>query len=164
MPTWKSYEQVATYLLNQFASEFGLERVEGKQGIVGLRSGTSWEIDAKGIVKGNAGFMVVECRRYTTEKQNQEKIAGLAYRIIDSGAKGGIVVSPLGLQAGAKLVADAENILSAHLNEHSTQYNYILNFLNKVKLGLQRTLCLKGSLMLVVRDKDGNIVSRVERK
>ncbi len=44
---WKDYEGVATYLLNEFAKEFNLDRVEGKQKIDGKRSRTTWEIDAK---------------------------------------------------------------------------------------------------------------------
>ena len=38
---WESYEQVAVYLLNQVAHALGLERVEGKQSLVGARSGQS---------------------------------------------------------------------------------------------------------------------------
>ena len=62
--TWKTYEEVAAYLLNQFASEFGLERVEGKQLVPGQRSGTKYKIDAKGVVDGGEAFIIVECRRY----------------------------------------------------------------------------------------------------
>ncbi|HEY4243701.1 MAG TPA: hypothetical protein VGM88_28005 [Kofleriaceae bacterium] len=49
---WESYEQVSRFLLDQFADRFGLERVEGKQDVIGLRSGTSWEIDAKCAIRG----------------------------------------------------------------------------------------------------------------
>jgi hypothetical protein len=59
MTRWKSYEEVATYLLDQFAGEFGLERVEGKQVIRGLQSGTNWEIDAKGGRQNNTGFVML---------------------------------------------------------------------------------------------------------
>ena len=69
---WKTYEELAAYLLNQFAAEFGLSRVEGKQAVQGQRSGTQWEIDAKGVREGNQSFIIVECRRYTTSKLNQE--------------------------------------------------------------------------------------------
>lgn len=79
------------YLLDQFAAEFGLECVETKQDVLGQRSGTSWEIDAKGIRHGNNGFVIVEFRRYTTARQNQGKIGQLAY---DTGAQGGTIVSP----------------------------------------------------------------------
>jgi hypothetical protein len=99
VPQWQSYEEVGTYLLDRFATEFGLDRVEGKQGVAGQRSGTSWEIDAKGFRLGQDGFVIVEFRRYTTSRLNQEDLGGLAYRIIDSGAEGGIIVSPLGLPA-----------------------------------------------------------------
>jgi hypothetical protein len=162
MEKWRSYEEVAAYLLNEFASEFGLERVEGKQGIVGQRSGTTWEIEAKGFRQGDSGFVIVECRRYTNSKQNQEKVGGLAYRIIDTGAVGGIIVSPLGLQEGAERVAAAENIVNVQLNADSTQHEYVLRFLNKVMIGLQETvgLNLKESLEIEVRDGDGNVVRR----
>jgi hypothetical protein len=157
---WASYEEVAAYLLNQFASEFGLERVEGKQDVVGQRTGATWDIDAKGFRHGGSGFVIVECRRYTTSKQNQEKVGGLAYRIIDTGAEGGIIVSPLGLQEGAERVAAAENIVSVQLNEKSTQHEYVLRFLNKIMIGLHDTISFKEALEIEVRDRDGNIVRR----
>jgi hypothetical protein len=161
MAQWESYEQVAAYLIDQFTSEFGLERVEGKQEVVGKRSGTSWEIDAKGFRQGDSGFVIVECRRYTTSKQNQEKVGGLAYRIIDTGAEGGIIVSPLGLQEGAERVAAAENIVSVQLNESSTRHDYVLRFLNKVMVGLSDSITFKDSFTAEVIDKDGNVIRRV---
>jgi hypothetical protein len=162
MTTWRSYEEVAAYLLNQFASEFGLERADGKQHVVGQRSGTTWEIDAKGVRQGDSGFVIVECRRYMSSKQNQEKIGGLAYRIIDTGAAGGIIVSPLGLQEGAERIAAAENIVSVQLNEDSTQHEYVLRFLNKIMIGIHDTLSFKESLEIEVRDADGHVI-RSER-
>ena len=125
---WESYEEVAAYLLNEFAEEFGLGRVEGKQFVEGQRSGTQWEIDAKGVREGNQAFVIVECRRYTTSKQSQGKVGELAYRIIDTGADGSILVSPLGLQEGATKIAAAENIISVHLNENSTRHEYLSNY------------------------------------
>lgn len=77
MPKWESYEQVGTCLLDQFAAEFGLNRVEAKQEVPGQRSGTSWEIDAKGVRHGNDVFLIVEFRRYTTSRQSQEKMGGV---------------------------------------------------------------------------------------
>jgi len=120
------YEEVAAYLLNRFAKEFELKFVEGKQKIQGRRSGTKWTIDAKGVAEGNEGFFIVECRRYTTSKQNQEKVGGLAYRISDSGAAGGIIVSPFGLQEGGAKVAAAENIISVKLNADSTPTEFCI--------------------------------------
>jgi hypothetical protein len=132
---WQNYEEAATYLLNRFAEEFGLKFVEGKQKVEGRRSRRSWTIDAKGVV-GDEGFFIVECRRYTTSKQNQEKLGGLAYRIIDTGAAGGIIVSPLGLQEGAAGVAAAEQIISVELTADSTPTEFAIQFLNKLCLGI----------------------------
>ena len=58
---WRTYEEAAQYLLEQFSSHFGLGRVEGKQVVQGA-SGTSWEIDAKGIKADGGGIVLVECR------------------------------------------------------------------------------------------------------
>ena len=131
----ESYEQTARYLLHQFREKFGLKKVEGKQAIKGKRTGATYRIDAKGVCKGKEGFLVIECRRYTTSRQKQEQVAALAYRIQDAGASGGIIVSPLGIQKGAKKIAAAENIHTVLLDESSTKESYILQFLNQVMVG-----------------------------
>jgi hypothetical protein len=133
---WKSYEEVATYLLNQVAKDIGLSRVEGPQAVEGVLSGTTWSLDAKGVREGDEGFVIVECRCYTTSKQNQEKIAGLAWRIKDTGAHGGIVVSPMGLQSGAQKVAAAANIVSVELDPNCTPQEFCMRFLNLVFVGI----------------------------
>jgi hypothetical protein len=148
-PKWLSYEELATYLLNRMAKEFGLESVQGKQKIQGKRCGTSWVIDAKGIIEGGGGFFIVECRRYTTSKQNQEKVGGLAYRILDTGANGAILVSQMGLQEGGEKIAAAENILSVELDENSTPTDFALKFLNKLYLGI--TMRSKATMTVVPR-------------
>ncbi len=143
MKKWESYEQVATYLLNQCSKEFGLTRVEGKQLIKGLRTGTNWNIDAKGIKeKENEAFVIIECRRYITTKQNQEHLGGLAYRIIDTGASGGIIVSPIGNQKGAKKIASAENIIEVQLDPHSTPDDFVMKFFDKLKIGRTSSSCV----------------------
>jgi Zn finger protein HypA/HybF involved in hydrogenase expression len=144
--TWRTYEEVAAYLLEQNAREFGLEKIEGKQIIQGHTSGTSWEIDAKGIREGNEGFIIIECRRYTASKQNQEKLGSLAYRIKDTGAVGGIIVSPLGIQEGAEKIAASENIINVQLDANCTVTDFVMKFLNKVMVGLSGRLGLSGVL------------------
>lgn len=163
---WETYEEVARYLLNEIANEFGLERFEGKQSIEGKKSQTSWEIDAKGIGENNETFFIVECRRNTSSRQNQEKLGGLAYRIIDSGAKGGIIVSPLELQKGAKLIASAENIHHVKLNEHCTTAEYILQFLGRLRVGkyLQGCITPTGTVSGTIFRKDGTIEELGELK
>ena len=138
---WKTYEEVALYLLNQFAEIFKLGKVEGKQIIPG-QSGTNWEIDAKGIKVGGEGFVIIECRRYTTSRLNQESIAAIAYKIKDTGAEGGIVVSPLELQKGAKIIAEHEGIQHVILDPNSTTTDYILKFLNQIFIGVSDTVTL----------------------
>jgi hypothetical protein len=130
--SWETYEQIARYVLDQIADRFGVDRFEGKQKVLGQRSGTSYEVDAKGVTNNGEVFLVVECRRYTNSRQNQEKIGALAYRIIDTGASGGIIVSPLGLQDGASRIAAAENIHSIIMAEDSTFEQYVVTLLNEV--------------------------------
>lgn len=87
--SWKSYEDVARYFLNHFREVFGLERVDPKQKIAG-NSGTSWEIDAKGVREGdNSAIMLVECRQYRSKRLNQDAVGGFAYRISDTGTSEG---------------------------------------------------------------------------
>jgi hypothetical protein len=156
---WETYEQVAAYLLNQFASEFGLQKVEGKQKVSGKMSGTEWEIDAKGVGHSGEVFLIVECRRSTTSRQSQEKVGGLAYRIFDTGAKGGIMVSPLGLHEGASKIARAANIYSVVLNKDSTTSEYVLEFLNKLRVGklLEAKVTGTGSMSATIIHADGTI-------
>jgi len=154
---WRSYEEVAVYLLNEIASVLGVDRVEGKQIVPGVRSGTRWEIDGKGVKSGKGeAFVIVECRRYTKSKQTQEQAAGLAYRILDTGARGGIVVSPLGLQEGAAKVAAAENIDTVYMDENSTKTGYLVKFLNKVFIGAADTVNItdEASVEIIRDDED----------
>ena len=145
---FETYEQIATFLLNEFAEKFGLRRVEGRQDVPGLLSGTTWEIDGRGVKADGDAFIIVECRRYTNSRPNQEALAALAYRIRDTGAAGGIIVTPLGIQEGAAKVAGAEGIVSVRLDASSTTSDYVLQFLNNVMIGA--SLTLSGSLELEV--------------
>jgi restriction endonuclease len=138
--TWRSYEEVAQYLLDEFADHFGLERVEEKQKIIGLRSGRKIEIDGRGVKEGNSGFVIVECKHYPKARVEAEKLEALAFRITDAGADGGIIVSPTGLQAGAAKIAEGEGIVSVQLNADCTEYEYVLQFLKNVMIGLHDTI------------------------
>lgn len=126
------YEAVATQILNELAIHFGLDRVEGKQSTPGRHSTTRWKIDAKGILKGDEAFVVIECRLYPKSKLTQEAVAAIAYRIMDTRAVGGITVTPLELQKGAKLIAANNRILSVQLNADATPQEFALKFLNKL--------------------------------
>jgi hypothetical protein len=132
--SWRSYEEVAQYLLGQMAEHFELGRVEGKQIVAGA-SGACWEIDAKGVKERGAGFVIIECRRYTTRGLSQGRIEELAFLIQDTGAVGGIIVSPLPLQSGAKKVAASQHIQEVRLSSDSTTTDYIFQFLERTFYG-----------------------------
>jgi hypothetical protein len=135
--SWRNYAAVARDLLNRFAEHFGLERVEEKQKIPGQRSGRRIEIDGKGARLGNVGFVLLECKRYPEDRVEAEKLESLAYRIVDTGAEGAIIVSPLGLQEGAQKIAEGEGIVSVQLHEESTAFSFVLRFVNNVMVGVR---------------------------
>ena len=135
-PAWETYEQVAAYLLDQARADFGLSRVEGKQPLEGA-SGTTWTIDAKGMRSSDSMVVIVECRRYTGSRIDQESTGGLAFRIQDTGAGGGILVSPLGLQEGAAKVAAATGIIAVIPNADATPTEFTMSFLNQLRIGVR---------------------------
>jgi hypothetical protein len=150
---WSSYEDVAVYLLNAIANELGLDVVEGKQ-IVPGKTGARWEIDGKGVRDRDGAFVVIECRRYTTSKVKQEQAGGLAYRIGDTGAGGGIFVTPLGLQKGAEKVAAASGIQTVLLSEDSTTTDYILQFLNRIFVGASDSARISDNAQVTILKTD----------
>jgi hypothetical protein len=148
---WESYEQVAQFLVDQMADHFGLSYVEGKQKIEGKQSGTIYEIDGKGMAKDGEGLIILECRRYTASRIKQEHVAALAYRIRDTGAQGGIIISPLGLQEGARKIAEAENVKSVRLGENSTTMNYVLAFLNNIFVGVAEEVTVSENVVVKLK-------------
>lgn len=140
MQQFENYEQVATHLLNEFAHHLGLARVEAKQHVRGQMSGTVWEIDAKGITTDGVNFIIIECRRYPSSRPSQDELSGLAWRIQDTGARGGFIVTPLGIQEGAAKVAAAATIESIRLDASSTTADYVMRFLNRAFVGASHRL------------------------
>lgn len=157
---WRTYEEVATYLLNQFAKHFKLGRFEGKQVVAGA-SGTEWELDAKGCSHDGSHFINVECKRHTKTGISQAIVAGTAWAIVDTGAGGGILVSPCGLQEGAKKVADAAKIVEVVLDQNSTTTDYLMRFLGQVCVGMSDSASVQMTETLTVTetDRDGKIIS-----
>lgn len=152
---WASYEEVAVYLLNRFAEHFGLGRVHGKSIVAG--AGTKWELDGIGYSQDGAQFVIVECKRYTKSKVDQETMGGLAFRILRTGASGGIVVTPIGYQAGAANVADHERITRVMLNQDCTTTEYVMRFFDQVQVGLADTVTATDSVSIQLIKADGTI-------
>lgn len=140
--TWKSYEEVAAYVLKQVGKRFGLADVEGKQKVPGKRTGIQWEIDARGIQESDGVLVIIECRRYTSSCLTQEEVGSIAYRIHDTGAAGGIIVSPHPLQRGAQMVARADNIQHFQLDPCSTRDQWIAKIQGVMTFGLTETVRL----------------------
>jgi hypothetical protein len=55
-----------------------------------------------------------------------EKLEALAFRIQDVGADGGIIVTTLDLQSGARKIADSQNIITVRMPQDSTVENYMM--------------------------------------
>lgn len=156
---WETYEEVAAFLLNRLSNHFGVGRFEGKQIVPGA-SGTAWELDAKGVGESDGRIIVVECKRHTKAGISQAIAGSLAFTIRDIGAQGGILVSPLGLQEGARKVAASTNIVEITLSPTSTTTDYLLKFLDQIHIGLSDTTSFSEEVTIEVHDKNGNLISR----
>ncbi|KVQ75732.1 hypothetical protein WK07_20350 [Burkholderia multivorans] len=154
-PTWKTYEQIAASVLDQCAAEFGLSRFEGKQVVVG-KSGTEWEVDARGWAEGNTVHFLVECKNYSKTAVTQAITGSLACTIQETDAAGGFLVSPRGLQSGAKKVAAAYNIHEIKLDPGSTTAAYFGEWLGKLRIGLSETVTFSERVLITKIDKNGN--------
>lgn len=150
---WEKYEEVATYLLDKIKKDLKLKSIEGKQKLVGENTGTEWEVDAKGVSEEGGGIVLIECRRYTKSRQSQEKVAAFAYRIQDTKADGGIIVSPLGLQSGAKKVAEANNIISVEIDSNSTPASFTMRFLKHFFIGVSASFGCSAEAKITVSKK-----------
>lgn len=73
----------------------------------------------------------------------ESRFAGLPDH--DAHASGGILVSPLGFQDGAKKVAAAEGIHEVFMDANSTRTDYMLRFLNTVFVGASDTIKMTDS-------------------
>ncbi|WP_291590067.1 restriction endonuclease [Comamonas sp. UBA7528] len=133
-PSWKTYEEIAALVLNQCATDFGIERVEGKQKVV-AKSGTTFEVDARAWTEGDTAHLLVECKEHKNTRINQAITSALAWQIFDTDAKGGFLVSPNGLQSGARSVAKAANIHEIKLNPASTASAWFGEWLGKLRAG-----------------------------
>lgn len=158
---WKSYEEVARYVLHQIRDRLGLQEVQGKQDVSG-RSGTVWELDAKGVSSSSGKSVVIECRRYKN-RLKQDAVAAVAYKITDTGSASGIIVSPLPLQKGGRIIAETEGIQHVELTADSTTEEWLATIGKVLHVGVtvRDTLVMSETITAEVRDKDGNLVDRV---
>jgi hypothetical protein len=152
-PSWKTYEEIAALVLNQCAAEFGIERVEGKQDVAG-KSGTEWEVDARAWAAGDAAHLLVECKKHSNTGISQAITSSLAWQILDTDAEGGFLVSPNGLQAGAKFVAAVANIREIKLDPRSTPSAWFGDWLGKQRAGFTDEVKVGASEHLLINSID----------
>ncbi len=131
---WKKYEEYTRAILNDERIKKHLEdnfnlpdiKIQSKQRLSG-KSGTEWEVDAYGYHDNE--LILIECKHYKNETRvDQNIVAAFAYIIKDVGAECGIIVTTVGLQDGAKKVADAENIRLIEVHRNSTDENFFVRF------------------------------------
>ena len=158
---WRTYELAAQAMVQTLSGRLKLRGVEGKQRHRGKRSGTRWEIDAKAIDTGDGRIIVVEVRRHTRSRLDQEAVGGVAYRIRDLEAGGAIVVSPLPLQKGAAMVAKAENIRHIQMSPESTPEQWFATFEDLLHAGFVDTVAttMTETLTITIKDETGRVVS-----
>lgn len=79
-------------------------------------------------------------------------MGALAYRIQDAGAEGGIIVSLLPHQRGAKSIAGAdEGIVEVQLNADRSPDEFVMKFLSQVMTGLRSGMSCGDSAMIGVK-------------
>jgi hypothetical protein len=134
-PTWKSYEEVSRHILTALRTQLGIDDVTADNDLPG-RSGTSWRVEGKATIASGEGFLIVECRRHTTKGLSQEQVAGLAFRVKDTGADGAVLVTPLPLQKGAALVAASANVVHVEVAPWSTSERFLAKFMGSTFRGV----------------------------
>ncbi|WP_028886836.1 hypothetical protein [Teredinibacter turnerae] len=141
---WKSYEEVACFLLNRYREYFGITQFQPKGNLVGIESGTIWELDAIGVNIDGEPICLVECR-CVKNPQKQKDLASIAYQIKDCGADSGILVTSVEPQLGAKKVASSVGIQTVILSSNSTKQEFIMKFRSIVSVGLLDSLKISAS-------------------
>jgi len=79
--------------------------VEEKQKVKGL-SETEWEVDVLAYNVDGGKLVLVECKHRSKAALPQDSLAGFAYKIKDTNADHGIIVTTIGLQEGADKIAN----------------------------------------------------------
>lgn len=150
---WESYEDVARQLIDDIKEQLGLCRVNEGKFLFPKSDGGECEIDVSAYDISNEKLVLVECKR-KKRRLSPEEIHGFAYRIQQTNAKRGIIVTTIGLQKGARIAADAAKITLIILNGESTIDEYIARITQK--LFLKTTDHFNGISSTVIEAKSVN--------
>ena len=122
--TWERYEDVARQLIDDIKSYLGLSMVNPNKKEFLKKDGGICEIDVSAYDMSDGKLVLVECRN-KNKRLPQEEVHGFAYRIQQTNAKRGIIVTPIRLQKGAIIAANGARIGLIRLEPNSTPDNYI---------------------------------------
>jgi predicted helicase len=154
---WETYEEVARQLISDVRDYLKLGRIEEKQKVKGYITNTEWEVDVVAYNVDDGKLVLVECKHKSKSTLSQESLAGFAYRIKDTNADHGIIVTTIGLQEGAEKIAKAEKITLIRLDYNSTSENYIAQIANQIFIKMTDRVKMSDCVEMKLYDKDGNL-------
>ena len=100
--------------------------------------------------------LLVECKSTRTRASVKPSLANWVWQILDTDADGGFLVSPNGLQAGAKLVAAAADIHEIKLDPRSAPSAWFGEWLGKVGAGFADEVKVGVSEHVLIKRIDQN--------
>ena len=131
------YEWVTRRIFHDLREYLGIDRMSSDRTKHVGTSGAEWTVDASCYRIEDDTLVILECRRKTNSKVEQEEVGGLAYRFMDIGADMAYMVTPIGFQKGAQKVANANKINMVTLNADATDTEYILAVADQLFRGLR---------------------------
>jgi hypothetical protein len=132
---WETYEDVARQLINDIKSYLGLSMVNPDKKKFPKKDGGRCEIDVSAYNMSDGKLVLVECRK-ENRRLIQEEVHGFAYRIQQTNAMRGIIVTTIGLQEGGVIAANGAKIQTIKLDPSSTLDNYIAQFIGFLAIKL----------------------------
>ena len=128
---WERYEDVARQLIDDIKFHLGLSLVNEDKRKFKKNDGGECEVDVSAYDMSDEKLVLVECRK-KKESLSQEEVHGFAYRIQQTNAKRGIIVTTIGLQQGARIAADGAKITLIRLDGNSTKEEYIAKITQQI--------------------------------
>ncbi|MEH2402937.1 restriction endonuclease [Nostoc sp.] len=128
---WETYEDVARQLIDDIKFHLGLSLVNEDKRKFKKNDGGECEVDVSAYDMSDEKLVLVECRK-KKEPLSQEEVHGFAYRIQQTNAKRGIIVTTIGLQQGARIAADGAKIALIRLDGNSAKQEYIAKITQQI--------------------------------
>lgn len=142
------------------ALHFGCRPLTVNRSLFSPRSGTTWEIECKGVRFGSETLFFIECRRYTTSLLDQESLGGLTYRIRDSGAAVASSFRHWGFKKVPRRSRRQKTSSPLKLNPDSRPELYVARYLDQLRTGIQDRLWLSDFVTLILYDEHGILKER----